>query len=258
MRSAKNILSLLIIISFFGCNFINTNKAKKLNSIGVRYSAEGKSKMAINYFLAAARTKYIPDSLRSYYLGNIGGEYWTKNVDSAKFYYYKAAKLNDKNSYYGLYFVANVYVLDNQIAKALDALLKAYKIDSVNMLANNLLGLIYMGENDTAHYAPYKALKYNRRSYSKFKDVNSEFALAKNYYLIDDMQQSVHLFEDICRRSPEFTPFKTDLIMIYQELGRKGDAEKLLAELKNEDPLRYNSVIKANCKEGEHYINWQY
>jgi hypothetical protein len=113
-----------------------------------------------------------------------------------------------------------------------------------------------MGEFGNEYYASNKALKYNKRSYNINKDVHSEFALAKNYYLINDMGKSVPMFEDICRKSPDYTPYKGLLIMIYQELGREKNANKLLTELKIQDMPRYTRIIKANCKVGEHGIVW--
>jgi tetratricopeptide (TPR) repeat protein len=256
MRIGNITILFLIILFFTECNFVNVEKAKDLNRIGLKYSAKGKKKQAINYFIAASLIKDIPDSDRTKYLGNIGEEYWFDNVDSSKYYYSKAVKLNDKNSYAGLFYMANVYILDNEIDKAEDLLLKAYKIDSLNMLANNLLGVIYIGENGMEYYNPQKALKYNLRSYNKYKDVHSTFVLAKNYYLINDITKAIPLFEDICVRAPDYTPYQGSLIMIYQELGRNKDANRLLSKLKNRDLPRYNRLINDGIQAGTHSLVW--
>jgi len=257
MKFMKVLLFLLTMtMCFAGCDLVNSNKPNELNRIGIHYSEEGQKKKAINYFLAASLTKNITDSERTIYLGNLGREYWQSNEDSSKYYFMKAANLSDKNSFKGLYYTANVFVLDKKTTQARDLLLKAYQIDSLDMSINNLLGIIYMGENGRECYAPQKALKYNLRTYNVKRDLAAAFTLAKNYYLINDTKKAVPLFEDVCKRAPDFTPCLSILIMVYQELGRNKDADKLLIILKQKDLPRYNQIIKLNIKKGEHGLNW--
>ena len=247
---------LTIVICFAACDFNDPRRAQELNKTGLKFSAEGKKQDALKYFIEAYKTKGITDSQRTIYMENIGNEYWINDVDSSRFYYTQAAKINNRNSYNWLYCMANVYILNGQTDTALLFGLRANDRNSKDMLANNLLGLIYMGEFGQDYFAPGKALKYNLRSYEASNDIASEFDLAKNYYLLNEMGKAVPMFEDICRKFPDRTPYLGSLAMIYQELGRISDAKNVMSVLKVKDSVRYERILKMQIKSGQHGITW--
>jgi tetratricopeptide (TPR) repeat protein len=257
-RSFHFISILLLIIACYSaaCGLRNPRRAQELNKIGLKYSAQGSRADALKYFIEAYEMEGITDSQRTIYMENIGNEYWMNNVDSAIYYYAQAARVNNRNSFNWLYCMANVYILKGQTDTALLYGLRANDRNSKDMLANNLVGLIYMGEFGQDYYAPEKALKYNLRSYEAYYDVASEFALAKNYYLLNKMDKAIPLFEDVCKKSPDRTAYTGSLAMIYQELGRESDANRLLAEIKIKEPLRYEKIVNMQIKAGQHGITW--
>jgi tetratricopeptide (TPR) repeat protein len=121
-----------------------------------------------------------------------------------------------------------------------------------------MIGVIYMGEYDKAYYDPAKALPYNLRYNKLVHDVYAAFSLAKNYYLVNDMERSVDVFEEIRRKYPDYTPALGSLVMVYEELGRTEDANALLAELRTKDQQTYEHVSNSKIKAGMHGLTWHH
>lgn len=257
MRFTKIVLLLLPLPFLTSCHLFDERKARELNKAGLGYSLRGHKKEALKCYIEASEMKGITDSERTIYFQNVGDSYWPENPDSARFFYLRAAQLNKKGSYNWLYDMSNYYALNERPDSALPYLLKAYDMDSVNKLANNLLGVIYLGEAGGGFHDPEKALKYNLNSYNAFKDVTSEFVLAKNYYELNDMQKSLYHFENAYRRAPERLQYMGTLIMVYQELGKDFEANKLLTLLQGRDLHRYEKIVNSNIKKGKHGLVWK-
>jgi tetratricopeptide (TPR) repeat protein len=250
-------LLLTLIVLFAGCDMAPPIlKARQLNNTGLEYSEKGDKAQAIVYFREAYNVEGVPDSERATFLNNIGEEYFANNPDSAKYYYLQATQLTNRNTYSGLYSRANVDILDKRVDRALDRLLRAYEIDDTKMQANNLLGLIYLGDFDKTYLDPRKALKFNRAAYDVSQNVNTVSLMARNYYLLNDMKQAVPLFEEACKQAPDNPGHLETLTMVYLEMGRTEEANTLMAKLKDMDGPLYDRVISAHIKTGEHTLTW--
>jgi len=232
-------------------------KAEQLNLKGLNYGDSGDKKHAIEYFLLASETEGIPDTLKALYWENAAIEYVNLNKDSAIYYYEKAALLHPKNSYNNLYDKASVHLLKGETAEAGEMLLRAYDLNNKHLRANHMLGIIYMGDYDSAFYAPQKALRYNLAAYRINKTSYTELVLAKNYYYVNDPQNAAALFEDIYNKTPANVNNAADLAMIYLELGRTEEANKLLDQIRLTDPQSYNRIINLHIKLGQHSLKWR-
>lgn len=253
------ILACCLLFFLYGCNMLDpAARARELNKTALKYSRKEDRQEAIKYFYQASQVEGITDSQRTLILENMGNEYRHYKTDSAKYYYYQAACVNNRNSYNWLFSMANCYLMDKRTDSALPLLIRAGERDSMGMQNNNILGCVYMGEYGEGYTDLVKALKYNLRYDRVAQSATSAFTLAKNYYLLNDTTRSVQLFEEIYQKYPNYTPALGSLIMVYKELGRSADAETMLDDLKKKDYARYKRVVAVNIKAGEHGLTWHY
>lgn len=253
----KSLIALISFVIFYACNQPDEQQARTVNDKGLAYLNEGKEREARLAFLQASQYKNISDSDRTNYLENTAISYLrTPFKDSAKYYFQKALSLNPVGSYY--YFVYRGYIklIENELDSTADFLEKAFAKDSTKPTVNNLLGLLYMGEYGKDFYDPYKAIKYNRKTYELLQDGVSKFVLAKNEYLVNKVQLSEQMFEELYRDAPEYTPYLVSLIMIKQELGESAEASKLLLILKGKNPDKYRQLVADPIEQGSHVIVW--
>ena len=258
MKLRSFVLLAGILLSLASCQLDQSKKLRQLNHLALEYSRKHQQQEALKYYMEAYALKNVPDSLRTMLLENLGNEYEYYKEDSAKYYYLQAASLNNRNSYHWLYCMANYYMLDHRIDSALPLLLRAYERNKDNFMAVNMIGVIYLGEYDKAFCDPQKALPFNEKYNELAKDKYSAFALAKNYYLLNDMPKSISLFEDIRQKYPSYTPALASLVMIYEEMGQTEDAKAALAQLREKDYARYEHVEQMKIKAGQHGLFWHH
>ena len=254
MRSIYILLILASVLS--SCNLYDAKHAKELNKLGISCMELGDKKCAIANFLQASQAGAIPDSDRTIYLENLGQEYSGFKLDSAKYYYGRAAELNGRNTVQWLYIMAKMDLLDGHTDQALSRLTLAYAKDPRKMGVNNLLGALYMGDYGREYLDPHKALKYNLYCYEVNKRVRVEFLLARNYYELNDMDHALPLFEDAEKKAPQNSNFKGSLIMVYQELGMDSLANPLLEQIKARDSGTYNIIVNSRIRKGQHGLVW--
>jgi|GEM_PF-10292 len=256
LRSFSLVAGLLLLLA--GCEIDHSKELKVLNRRALVYSRNHQQKEAIKCFMEANAFKDVPDSLRTTVMENLGNEYWYYKNDSAKYFYLQAAMLNRKNSYHWLFAMANYHVLNQRLDSALPLLLRAYERDSLKFQACNMIGVIYMGEYGEDYYDPAKALRFNLRYDKLVNDVYSAFSVAKNYYLVNEMERSVAVFQMMHTKYPDYTPAIGSLAMIYEELGRTEEARALLEELRTKDYPRYEHVTNEKIKAGQHGLTWHH
>jgi tetratricopeptide (TPR) repeat protein len=245
---------LAIILS--SCGLYEAKQAKELNNLGLARSEKGDQAGAIAYFLQASAMPNIPDSDRSVYLENIGIQYDLDNVDSAKYYYGRAAQLCARNTYHWLFDMAEIDLLDGHTDKAIPLLQLAYDKQKWRLGVNNLLGVIYLGDYGKEFLDARKALKFNLYAYTNNKTFNTEFLLARNYYELNQMDRALALFEEAHNESPGITSATGCLIMVHQELGNDSIANSMMEELKTKDKAEYENVIRQHIKKGQHSLVW--
>jgi len=240
------ILLSILMITFSSCDFQNKYEAEKLNQQGLNYLLQKRYLESRICFIKASEIEGIILQNKTQYLRNAAVVYTESFMaDSARFYYFQAAKLNPTDSYNYNVNMADVYIIDENYTKAIQCLEKAWVLNKNELAVNNTLGLMYMGEYDTTIYNPELALKYNIKSHEINNDRNTKFVLAKNYFLISDFSNSEILFADLYREYPEDIDYLMTLILIAQEINDVEKEEKLLKELKIKDKDNYDYFVEA-------------
>lgn len=253
------ILPLIIFFCILICKSCKPDNsaemAERYNDEGLRLINEGKSDEAIASFHQALSYTAVPGDTRGVYFSNLALSHDALgNIDSAKIYFRKAIKSNEKGSfaYYTNY--GQLYLMDSMVARALNSLEKSHHLNSEYGPTNNLLGLIYLGTYDTEFYDPEKALPYNIKAYETLNGVNCVFTLAQNYYYLEKVEKSVSLFKELHRDYPDNSNYLSTVIMMEQELGN--DVSNLLDKLKALDPERFQELMDDPVKAGSHTIVW--
>lgn len=258
MRITKPTIIFFCLLLFVSCKPDNSlYKASRLNEEAFRLMDAGKVEDAIPLYYQAISFTTVPDSNKSIYYSNIATAYNALgNFDSAKFFLRKAIEVIPKGSceYYTQY--ARIFLLDSLTEKAITSLEKAYSLNPNYMLANNLLGLIYMGIYGMEFYDPHKALPYNRKAIELVSDNSGKLILAQNYYYLEMTERSVALFKEMYRDYPLDIDCLSTIIMIEQELDNKNEAEFYLEKMKTLSPETYENLIKDPVKVGTHNLTW--
>ncbi|RYG45445.1 MAG: tetratricopeptide repeat protein [Chitinophagaceae bacterium] len=251
------LIILFFTISLAGCRSTDPVKAAQLNTQGLALASQNKHREAIECYRKAAAYKAIPDSMRSIYLTNVAMSYHTLEVnDSAKFYFAKSAALNRKKSCAYLVNMAYIALIDHDTEMALEMLKDAHRFRPENLTANNLLGLIYLGDYDETFHDPQKALRYNIAAYNAFEDDIAKSLLARNYYELNNTEKAIQLFRELNQKNPEIVSYLATLIMMEQELGNPERADELLQQLKQIDEEKYKELAADPLQPGTHNIVW--
>jgi len=256
-------MRVFIFIIFFACivpaceSGNDEDQAADANQMGLQFENEGKPEAAIKAFRLAASYPYISDSSRAIYIGNIAISYENLEIiDSARFYYRKAADLYGAGSYGYLVSIANLCLADNKIDSAVMLLNRAYGLRKDGHEVNNLLGLIYIGAYDTSHFNPEKALPYNIVASDESIVKSTLYTLGKNYYMLNKVNEAHNFFTEAYKQQPFNVNYLTTLIIIEQEMGNKAKADELLKKLKTLDIEEYEEMINDPVEKGEHAIVW--
>ncbi len=252
------LICLFALILLSSCYYSDKEEAKKLNSLGLWYIDNGDAIKALAFFIKASQFKNISNSDRTFYFENVANAYIkTQLIDSARYFYFKAASLNSRHSYYYLTNIAQIYLIDRKVDSALNYLEEALDTDSSKPIVNNLLGLIYMGSYGHDYYNPEKAIIYNRKTSFFSNDASSKFVLAQNEYLINNVAESLKILYELHDEVPDYEPYLVSLILIEGERNNLIELEKLLLELRGRNIGKFNQ-IKEQIKPGEHKIRWKF
>ncbi|MBS1565843.1 MAG: hypothetical protein JST39_15755, partial [Bacteroidetes bacterium] len=231
-------------------------RADHYNRLGLTYSSEGYTAQALDNYRAACAVWGIPDSSRAIYTSNIAHEYWDSNPDSARYYYNEAINLCVAGSVHQLYYRAHVAMLDHDMESVVKLLLQSHLVDSSYLPANNMLGILFIGDYDKKYTDPRRALRFNKLAFNGYGDAGTAYILGRNYYMLNMTENAVSMFEKALNYSPYKTNYIKTLIMVDQELGRREQADSLLEVLRDKDTTVYNSVINSSIQEGDHTITW--
>jgi tetratricopeptide (TPR) repeat protein len=249
----------ILLLLFCACNFNDKKRALEFNSKGLLYLQEGNEEKAIAAFKEVLKMHNLADTDRSECLRNLAITYKQKYLkdtllnqpvrDSVRYYFFQAAIINSKSSYFYFVNMADVYLLDKDVARAVDCLVSALDITPEKLAVNNLLGLIYLGEYDKKYFNPAKALRYNLKVDGLSSTRLSRSVLAKNYYYLEEYPKAIAAYRDLYDQYPQFTDYLLSVISIEQQHGQKAAANKDLEDLKQSDPSLYRQYMEANTAE---------
>jgi tetratricopeptide (TPR) repeat protein len=244
---------LLFLVS---CTDNKSAQAKLINEQGLKYHQEGEDSLAQQLFVRAANMKGVSNEDKASYYRNAAIS--TLEIpDSARYFFSKAKSLNKPNAYEYLVNNAYIHLIDKKVDAAITDLKKAYQMNKEGLAVNNMLGLIYLGEYGKDYFEPFKAIKFNFQSFELYKDDQSKFVLAKNYYYIGRYNKALTLFEQLYASYPNDTDYLITLIMMHQENRNTIEAEKLMETLKDDNPERYQQFLQENSIiPGKHTLVW--
>ena len=180
----KSLFIAFIAINIAGCKGNKANlEAEMYNIMGMNALQEGNYEQAADYF-KKGKNSGINDHYCYILNRNIAQCYMNiQQTDSAKKYAFLSTKCCKKNSYDYLVSMADIDLLDNKIEAAKDKLTYAVAIKSQDMIAYNMLGLIYLGDYGLEFQNIENAVMYNRKAFELNHDRITEEVLACSYVL---------------------------------------------------------------------------
>ncbi len=246
-------MPLLLTLLFMQCASKHQQDANKLNNEGLKYLEMGDERSAIFTLHKALEQIQKDKKLQAKILRNLGIAYKQKFVrdklnshnalDSAGFYFFNAANKSDINSFDYELNMGDLSLVRDKIDSAIFYLEKAYNLNPNESSVNNVLGLIFLGEEGRDFFDPGKALKYNLTTYRLNPGRLSKFVLGKNYMYLQEYSNAEPLFLDLYKQFPDFVDYLFALIVIEKKLGKIDESSKYLELLKKRDFNQYKSFI---------------
>lgn len=210
--SVRGLLLALLCMGVVGCGeapevvaaIKEQAQVQALKSEAEQLHDEGQTERAITQFEAvvknpAASHAQKADSLRYISLGYYElGDYPRSGEYAAK-----AAALYPEGSYDYLVNMADADLMQDRIPEAVAKLERAFALAPRQLAVNNVLGLVYLGDNG-AEYADYpKALSYNKAAFEIAPGRITEIVLARNYLLLEDYAMAEQHLSDLSQRYAE-------------------------------------------------------
>lgn len=223
------LLAVSLIATLISCSQLSAEiEAYRKNDEGLEALNHGRHDDAIAYFQEAIASASLSTPSRAMVYRNIAQVYMDMQVpDSAIHYASLAANCYKPGSYDFLVNMADVHILSDDIALAIEALGKAYKMRPGELAVNNTLGLIYLGEYDYAYMDIENALQYNKKAFEINQDRNTEHVLAKNYFELERYADAARHFENLYRQYPENPEHAVYLGITKHQLGLTAEAAQL-------------------------------
>jgi tetratricopeptide (TPR) repeat protein len=225
------------IILLFSCNQIPTEAdAIKQNQDGINYMNEGKYELALAEFTEAIKTPRLSQEAKGTLYRNIGLTYHELNkIDSSLHYYTIAAKTYRKNSYDYLVNMASVDLLTGKVNAALSKLNKAAAIDPDDLIVNNSLGLIYLGDYGDGFIDVEKALVYNKKAFEVSNSRITEDILGRNYYEVGNYELAEMHYEKILGEYPDVVVYNLNTGMIKYKLNKINEGDQFFRKVLEQD-----------------------
>lgn len=222
-----------LLLLLFSCKQMPAKEDPvSLNQKGIELINEGKHEEAILVFLKAIKDKKLSKDTRGTIYRNIALTYnQLDKKDSSIHFSTLASKCYRKSSYDYLINAADVDLLRGKTAQALTKLLKAQNIDPDEMVVNNTLGLLYMGEYDEAFTDLDKALVYNLKAFDKNSSRNIEEVLALNYYNLENYEKAELHYEHLRQNYPDMITYTLNAGLTKHKLKKKDEADRLFDEV---------------------------
>lgn len=116
--------------------------------------------------------------------------YEAGDYQSSGEYAAKAAAYYSVNSYYYLVNMADADLMQGRVASARDRLEQAVKIDPHQLSANNVLGLLYMGDNGKQYTDFKKALEFNQAAFDIAPGRVTQIVLVRNLIKLEQYSKA--------------------------------------------------------------------
>lgn len=205
-------------------------KADKINRKGLSFQNSMMLDSAIIYYKEALTIPRISDDMKAIILRNLGNSYSDAgNTDSAKAAYLRVLPLCKDNDYLRLVVQSDIDLINGNVGRALSQLELAAKMPESDVACFNLLGLIYLGDYDTAYYNVEKAIDYNREAMNRDYGNITIWLLMRSYYENGENENAYRLARELYERSPE----NEDYIYAMAILGYETDDEATAKNMAN-------------------------
>ncbi|MGB4843160.1 MAG: hypothetical protein WBP16_01705 [Ferruginibacter sp.] len=231
--SAYRFFFTLLICGLVSCNQKpKEDDAVKLNETGLEQMDEGKYEQAVASFKEALQKPRLSQISRGTIYRNLSLAYHEQSMIDSSFHYSSiAAKCYPKNSYYYLVNMAAVDILAGRVGIARSKLKNAFSINSDDLIVNNSLGLIYLGDYGEEFTDLTKALKYNKRAYEISGSLITEDILGRTYYELGEYENAEIHYENVYHKKPESVVYALTTGMIKYKLDKQEDGELLFEKV---------------------------
>lgn len=199
----RTVLLGLLIVILTSCNR-DVDFVEERNNRGVEWMDQRQWKLA-QKVLEEARTRPLADSaLHCALHRNLSRVYQALHqMDSAKSTADRAHVYAPVDSYYYWLTKGELALLNNQCEDAETYLLQAAQKDQSEMIAYNLLGVLYSGKYDEEWLDYQKSLKYNKMAYETAPRPALAEALAVSYMNVGEYANSLPLWREVRAHQPQ-------------------------------------------------------
>jgi len=183
-------------------------------------------------------------------LRNIGIAYSELDqIDSSMFYYKKSLEYYEKNSLEYLCVQGDIKLYEGKIKEGIKFLKKANRLNPENVIANNSLGLIYLGEYGEEYTDYERALHYNLSAFEEDNGATMKTVLAYNYYQLREDEKAIKLYKELIDFNSKNSTARFYLGDMLYESGAKEEAKKVYTELSKD--TSYNEQLREIYTEFE-------
>ncbi|MGG2399516.1 tetratricopeptide repeat protein [Pseudomonas sp. SH1-B] len=192
----------LFFSGLLGCGDATQALAEKAKLQALRVEASqlhdaGQSRQAIAKFEEVVSSSVATDAEKAHALRFISlGYYELGEFPRSGEYAAKAAAYYPQGSYDYLVNMADADLMQGRVADAATKLEQAHALAPRGLAANNVLGLLYLGDNGEQYSDYRKALAYNQAAFEIEPGRITEIALVRNYLALQEYEQAhVHLLD---------------------------------------------------------------
>lgn len=184
----------------------------------------GQSRQAIAKFEEVVNSSAATDAEKAHALRFISlGYYELNDFPRSGEYAAKAAAYYPQGSYDYLVNMADADLMQGRVPEAATKLEQAHALEPRGLAANNVLGLLYLGDNGEQYSDHRKALAYNRAAFEIEPGRITQIALVRNYLVLEDYEQAhVHLL-DLSQRYADDAYIRN--LLVQAESGLKQNHE---------------------------------
>lgn len=192
----------LFLTALVGCGDAARTLAEQAKLQALRVEAAqlhdaGQSRQAIAKFEKVVDSPVATDAEKAHALRFISlGYYELNDFPRSGEYAAKAAAYYPQGSYDYLVNMADADLMQGKVPEAATKLEQAHALEPRGLAANNVLGLLYLGDNGEQYSDHRKALAYNRAAFEIEPGRITGIALARNYVALHEYEQArAHLFD---------------------------------------------------------------
>lgn len=234
----KTLTIFILILTLFSCNNpIKESDALLKNQQALEFVDQAQYDQAINSLKEAIKIPNLSDDTKGMLYRNTAITYYEMmEIDSSITYYQLAADIYPKDSYGYLTNLADVKTYTDKTDEAIVLLEKAVKLKPNESVANNSLGLIYLGEFGIEYFDPNKALPFNLKAFEIKNDRITEYVLGENYIELENYEKARYHYLRLYKKYPDIDDIGYQLGVIEYLDGNKGKADEYFNELINKNP----------------------